>query len=127
MLGGGLDGGNHRLTRRSAGHGQSVLDLSAGYSLIAHLECEIKAKKNSNRVVWQDNPEETGYRIYRNGEQIVELAANITKYNDDAAPVGEELFYEIEAFTVDAVSDRVGASACLRANSGAVRIHVAWT
>ena len=79
MLGGGLDGGNHASPEGVPVMVSPHLEGPVEGFVIAHLECEIKAKKNSNRVVWQDNPEETGYRIYRNGEQIAELAANITK------------------------------------------------
>ncbi len=51
-------------------------------------------------VSWTDRAEgETGYRIYRNGEVIVELPPNSTSYVDISSPaVGESVEYYINVY-----------------------------
>ena len=55
---------------------------------------------------WNDNADhEIGYRVYRNGELIMELPANTTSFNENIAYPGEQgLTYTVEAF------NEVGAS-----------------
>jgi hypothetical protein len=49
---------------------------------------------------WKDQAsDETGYRIFRNGEQLVELPANSTSYTDTFnPPVGEVVEYYLQIF-----------------------------
>jgi hypothetical protein len=63
---------------------------------------------------WGAEENVTGYRIYRNGALLVELGPNIKAHHDNAAPLGVELVYELEAFNEYGVSSRVSAkiSAC---------------
>jgi hypothetical protein len=71
---------------------------------------------HSLQVVFDWGAEEnvTGYRIYRNAGLLVELGPNIKVHHDNAAPLGVELVYELEAFNEYGVSPRVSAkiSAC---------------
>jgi len=52
-------------------------------------------------VVWVDNAnDETGYRVFRNGEQIVELPANSTTHTDVfAVSVDQRVEYYIQVFS----------------------------
>lgn len=55
---------------------------------------------------WQDAAgDETGYRVYRNGELLASLAADSTAYSD-APPFGGPHTYEVEAFNQYAASAR---------------------
>ena len=49
---------------------------------------------------WNDNADrETGYRVYRNGDLIMELPANTTSFNENIVYPGEQgLTYIVEAF-----------------------------
>jgi hypothetical protein len=49
---------------------------------------------------WNDNADrETGYRVYRNGELVMELPANTTTFNENIPYPGEQgLTYIVEAF-----------------------------
>jgi hypothetical protein len=51
-------------------------------------------------LLWTDRADnETGYRIIRNGEQLVELPANSTSYNDViAVDLGEEVTYRVDVY-----------------------------
>ncbi len=63
---------------------------------------------------WDAQENVTGFRIYRNGALLVELGPNVKAHQDNAAPLGLELVYELEAFNEYGVSPRVSAkiSAC---------------
>ena len=42
-------------------------------------------------VSWEDKANnETGYRVFRNGEAVAELPANSTTYTDTMTPTGNE-------------------------------------
>jgi hypothetical protein len=60
----------------------------------------------STVLTWADNADnETGYRVYRDNQQIVELPANSKTYTDDTTIiVGTSINYSVEAF------NEVGAS-----------------
>jgi hypothetical protein len=60
-------------------------------------------------LTWTGVPNETGYRIYRNGELIVSLKANVSKYTDNA-PVGHDFEYQLAAFNENGESDRVSTT-----------------
>jgi len=64
-------------------------------------------------IQWTDRSDgESGYRIYRNGTQLIELAANTTQYTDIVTVVqGQEITYAIEAFNADKVSGQITLSA----------------
>ena len=48
----------------------------------------------------------TGYRLYRNGEVLAEVAPTITAYHDNA-PLKVDLLYELEAFNQYGVANRL--------------------
>ncbi len=52
-------------------------------------------------VTWADNSNnETGYRVFRNGEQAAELPANSTSYSDNVAVSGDQsLEYYIQVYS----------------------------
>jgi hypothetical protein len=52
-------------------------------------------------VTWADNArDETGYRIFRNGEQLAELPPDSTTYTDNVAVSGDEsLEYYIQVYS----------------------------
>jgi hypothetical protein len=54
---------------------------------------------------WVDASDETGYRLYRNGELLASLPANATNYTDQP-PFGGPYTYELEAINQYAVSSR---------------------
>ena len=60
-------------------------------------------------IEWIDKADnELGYRIYRNGEMIVELGANTTKYTDlFSAGQGQPANYAIEAYNDGGASGKI--------------------
>jgi len=63
---------------------------------------------------WDAQENTTGFRIYRNGTLLVELGSSVKAHQDNTAPLGVELLYELEAFNEYGVSPRISAkiSAC---------------
>jgi hypothetical protein len=64
-------------------------------------------------IQWTDRSDsESGYRIYRSGQQLVELAANTTEYTDIFSVIqGQEITYAIEAFNANEISGQITLSA----------------
>ena len=62
----------------------------------------------STVLTWADNADnETGYRVYRDNQQIVELPANSKTYTDDTTIiVGTSINYSVEAFNEAGASEQ---------------------
>jgi hypothetical protein len=54
---------------------------------------------------WAGEAGLSGYRIYQNGSLLTTVAENLTTYHE-AAPLGEDLVYELEAFNAYGVAAR---------------------
>ncbi len=63
---------------------------------------------------WSDVQYATGYRIYRNGSQLIAVGPSAAAYGDNTAPLGVKLVYELEAFNDYGVAPRasVTVAAC---------------
>lgn len=59
---------------------------------------------------WSDAANATGYRIYRNGDQITDISATSTAYSDSGAPTGTSLEYALEAHNDYGVAARITVS-----------------
>jgi hypothetical protein len=59
-------------------------------------------------LTWADNADnETGYRVYRDNQQIVELSANSKTYTDNTTiTVGTSISYSVEAFNEAGASEQ---------------------
>ena len=68
--------------------------------------CQIGLLKFSVSFSWVSGGEETGFRMFRNGNQIIELKASKFNYKDINAPVKKNLSYELEAFNENGTSVR---------------------
>jgi hypothetical protein len=55
---------------------------------------------------WQDVSDETGYRIYRDGQLVDAVEANSTRFVT-YAPFGRDLTYELESFNENGASRRL--------------------
>ncbi|HTX89866.1 MAG TPA: right-handed parallel beta-helix repeat-containing protein [Anaerolineales bacterium] len=71
--------------------------------------CDIKAKTLGVSFNWAMTAGATGYRIYRNGSQLVTVDATTTSYHDDA-PLAVDLTYELEAFNLNGVAPRLSVT-----------------
>jgi len=62
----------------------------------------------STVLTWADNADnETGYRVYRDNQQIVELSANSKTYTDNTTiTVGTSISYSVEAFNEAGASEQ---------------------
>ncbi len=79
-----------------------------GQFFITNQSCQPGIKKFIVTMKWTSGgPGEVGFRIYRNGEKIVELKANKFTHQDNFAPVNRNLSYEIEAVNENGASQRV--------------------
>jgi hypothetical protein len=63
---------------------------------------------------WLDGEGEQGYHLIRNGDELRPLREDSDHFIDSAAPLGEEILYELEAFNEYGASERtyVEAPAC---------------
>jgi hypothetical protein len=68
--------------------------------------------QNSMNVAlsWDKQYDVTGFHLYRNGQPLTNLDPKATTYQDNSAPLNEELHYELEAYNDYGVSARVLAS-----------------
>jgi hypothetical protein len=71
--------------------------------------CDTSLKTFSVALNWASVAYATGYRIFRDGNEIIEVGATVTSYSDKA-PVGSGLVYELEAFNDYGVSARTSTS-----------------
>ncbi len=79
-----------------------------GQFFITNQSCQPGIKKFIVTMKWiSGGPGEIGFRIYRDGEKIVELKANKFIHQDNFAPVNKNLSYEIEAVNENGASQRV--------------------
>jgi hypothetical protein len=73
---------------------------------IARRLCEVKKQAYVIRLEWTDAANnETGYRVFRNGELLATLSAGETSYTENP-PFGGPYTYAVEAFNKDAASPR---------------------
>lgn len=71
---------------------------------IARRMCEVTKKAYVIRLEWNDvASNETGYRVYRNGELLETLPANADSFTDNP-PLGGPYTYAVEAYNQDAAS-----------------------
>lgn len=75
--------------------------------------CNPNLKTRDVKLAWVDSPNETGYRLYRNGVLLTSPGANVTVYVDNVAS-DKGFTYEIEAINAFGASARqtTEASAC---------------
>lgn len=75
--------------------------------------CSPNLKTREVKLAWVDSPNESGYRLYRNGVLLTTLGANVTVYVDNVA-ADKSFSYEIEAINTFGASARQATevSAC---------------
>ncbi len=75
--------------------------------------CSPNLKTRDVKLAWVDSPNESGYRLYRNGVLLTTLGANVTVYVDTVA-ADKSFSYEIEAINTFGASARqtTEVSAC---------------
>ncbi len=86
-----------------------------GQFFITNQSCQPGVKKFIVTMKWSSGGSgETGFRIYRDGEKIVELKATKFTHQDNFAPINRNISYEIEALNENGASQRVAqfVSAC---------------
>jgi hypothetical protein len=67
-------------------------------------------------VTWTDNSSnETGFRIYRGGNKIGEVGANVSTYTDTGLALNQEYCYQIGAYNT--VDEKKGPQACATTGS----------
>lgn len=69
---------------------------------------EVNCTAGTVTLLWLDNSDETGYRVYRNGNVIADQPADHVNYVDSISPAMGEVAYEIRAY------NEVGESEPLR-------------
>jgi uncharacterized protein YgiM (DUF1202 family) len=74
-------------------------------NFVSSFVCNLKSKTLGVSFNWAGVPGVTGYRIYQNGSLLTTVAANLTTYHE-AAPLGVDLVYELEAFNAYGVAPR---------------------
>ncbi|MBE0671670.1 MAG: SH3 domain-containing protein [Anaerolineales bacterium] len=78
-----------------------------GQFFITNQSCQPGIKKFIVTMKWTSGgSDEVGFRIYRDGEKIVELKANKFIHQDNFAPLNKNLTYEIEAVNENGASQR---------------------
>lgn len=79
-----------------------------GQFFITNQSCQPGVKKFIVTMKWSSGGTgETGFRIYRDGEKIVELKATKFTHQDNFAPINRNISYEIEALNENGASQRV--------------------
>ncbi|MBL8102973.1 MAG: SH3 domain-containing protein [Anaerolineales bacterium] len=79
-----------------------------GQFFITNQSCQPGIKKFIVTMKWTSGgSDEVGFRIYRDGEKIVELKSNKFIHQDNFAPLNKNLTYEIEAVNENGASQRV--------------------
>jgi len=68
--------------------------------------CDTVLKTLGVSFNWAAAADVTGYYLYRNGDLLIQLGPDLTSYHD-AAPLGMDLVYELEAFNNYGVAARV--------------------
>ena len=68
--------------------------------------CDTVLKTLGVSFNWAAATDVTGYYLYRNGDLLIQLGPDLTSYHD-AAPLGMDLVYELEAFNNYGVAARV--------------------
>ncbi len=73
---------------------------------VADQSCQPGAKKFTVTLSWSSGGNETAFRVYRDGKQLIELKPSKFNYKDATAPLNKNLTYEIEAVNENGVSER---------------------
>ena len=71
--------------------------------------CDTVLKTLGVSFNWAAATNVTAYNLYRNGDLLTQLGPDLTSYHD-AAPLGENLVYELEAFNTYGVAARVSTN-----------------
>jgi len=71
--------------------------------------CDTVLKTLGVSFNWAAATDVTGYNLYRNGDLLTQLGPDLTSYHD-AAPLGMDLVYELEAFNTYGVAARASTS-----------------
>jgi hypothetical protein len=71
--------------------------------------CPQKSKNRTVTLNWKDSPDETGYRIFRDGVLLAELAANVTSFTDSVS-FNKDFTYVIQAINANGVSISLDAT-----------------
>ena len=74
-------------------------------NFVSSFVCNLKSKTLGVSFNWAGEAGVSGYRIYQNGSLLTTVAGNLTTYHE-AAPLGEDLVYELEAFNAYGVAAR---------------------
>ena len=74
-------------------------------NFVSSFVCNLKSKTLGVSFNWAGEAGVTGYRIYQNGSLLTTVAGNLTTYHE-AAPLGMDLVYELEAFNAYGVAAR---------------------
>jgi len=79
-----------------------TMSLPKGPSVKWEFNCDYAANQMEVAFTWTDNAtNETGYRLIRNDQPVMELPANTTAYKDVFAFVsGEKVLYQIEVYNI---------------------------
>ncbi|MBL8099574.1 MAG: SH3 domain-containing protein [Anaerolineales bacterium] len=78
-----------------------------GQFYVTDQQCQPGPKKFAVTLSWTAGPDTEGFRLYRDGKQIIELKASKFNYKDINAPYGKNITYELEAYNKNGTSEKV--------------------
>ncbi len=78
-----------------------------GNFFVTNQVCQPGPKKFEITFSWTSGANTEGFRMYRNGNQIIQLKPEKLSYKDIKAPLGINLTYELEAFNQNGTSQKV--------------------
>lgn len=81
-----------------------ALPNAPGNFFVVDQNCNYSAEEFTVSFKWVSGGGGDGFRLYRNGAQIIEMAADKTKFTDKNPPLNENLSYELVAFNKYGVS-----------------------
>src|SRR5688572_20231619 len=81
-----------------------ALPSAPGNFFVVDQNCNHGADTFTVSFKWVSGGSGDGFRLYRNGNQIIEMDATKTKFTDKSAPLNENLSYELVAFNKYGVS-----------------------
>ncbi|MBL8050849.1 MAG: SH3 domain-containing protein [Anaerolineales bacterium] len=77
-----------------------------GQFYVTDQQCQPGPKKFTVTLSWSIGSDTSGFRLYRDGNRIIELKANKFNYKDVNAPYGKNITYELEAYNENGTSER---------------------
>jgi hypothetical protein len=76
---------------------------------VSSFKCDVSLKTFSVALNWAAVNYVANYRIYRNGDLLIEVGPTVTSYSDNG-PLGQDLVYELQPFNDYGVAPRISTS-----------------